>query len=96
MNLGLKLFASIREINCFYALNQCLDSSALQAENNLGFEDYYLELNPGEYAILNTSIFKHGDFLNKTKKTRVSMDFRDIPNKKLTSFEEFFDKSHKI
>lgn len=82
------------EINCFYALNQCLDSSALQVENNLGFEDYYpLNLNPGEYAILNTSIFKHGDFLNKTKKTRVSMDFRFIPNKNLTSLKSSLTKA---
>ena len=69
------------EINCFYAINECLNSSALQIEKNLGFEDYCpLNLNPGEYAILNTSIFKHGDVLNKTKKTRISMDFRFIPN----------------
>ena len=37
-------------------------------------------MKPGEYAILNTSIYKHGDFINKTGKTRVSMDFRFIPN----------------
>ena len=32
----------IGEINCFYALNECIDSSALHVEKNLGFEDYYL------------------------------------------------------
>ena len=72
---------SLGEINCFYAINECLNSSALHVEKNLGFEDYCpLNLNPGEYAILNTSIFKHGDVLNKTNKTRISMDFRFIPN----------------
>ena len=71
----------IGEINCFYALNECINSSALHVEKNLGFEDYVpLNLKPGEYAILNTSIYKHGDFINKTRKTRVSMDFRFIPN----------------
>lgn len=71
----------IGEINCFYALNECSNSSALHIEKNLGFEDYVpLNLKPGEYAILNTSIYKHGDFINKTGKTRVSMDFRFIPN----------------
>ena len=71
----------IGEINCFYALNECNNSSALHIEKNLGFEDYVpLNLKPGEYAILNTSIYKHGDFINKTRKTRVSMDFRFIPN----------------
>ena len=70
----------IGEINCFYALNECKDSSSLHVEKNLGFEDYVpLNLQPGEYALLNTSIYKHGDFINKTGKTRVSMDFRFIP-----------------
>ena len=69
------------EINCFYAITECKNSSALHIENNLGFEDYVpLNLKSGEYAILNTSIYKHGDFINKTSKTRVSMDFRFIPD----------------
>ena len=76
----------IGEINCFYALNECINSSALHVEKNLGFEDYLpLNLQSGEYAILNTSIYKHGDFINKTRKTRVSMDFRFIPNIFLTN-----------
>lgn len=75
----------IGEINCFYAINTCYKSSALQVERNLGFEDYVpLNLNPGQYALLNTSIYKHGDILNETKKTRISMDFRFIPISKLT------------
>lgn len=74
----------IGEINCFYALNECKNTSALHVEKNLGFEDYSpLNLQSGEYALLNTSIYKHGDFLNKTNKTRVSMDFRFIPKKHL-------------
>ena len=69
------------EINCFYAITECKNSSALHIEKNLGFEDYVpLNLKSGEYAILNTSIFKHGDLINKTTKTRVSMDFRFIPD----------------
>lgn len=72
------------EINCFYACNECKNSSALQIEKNLGFEDYYpLNLKSGEYALLNTSIFKHGDIPNKTKNTRVSLDFRFIPSRLL-------------
>ena len=71
----------IGEINCFYALNECINSSALQVEKNLGFEDYLpLNLKPGEFAILNTSIYQHGDFITKKSKTRVSMDFRFIPS----------------
>tara|TARA_A100001011_G_C14296035_1_gene838468 strand:- start:1259 stop:1978 length:720 start_codon:yes stop_codon:yes gene_type:complete len=81
------------EINCFYALNQCLNTSALQVEKNLGFEDYEpLNLKSGEYAILNTSIFKHGDLINLTGKTRVSMDFRFIPNKHLKDVKSSLSK----
>ena len=70
----------IGEINCFYAVNECHDSSALQVEKVLGFENYEpLNLKSGEYALLNTSIYKHGDIKNETLKTRVSMDFRFIP-----------------
>ena len=76
----------IGEINCFYAINLCFNSSALQVEKNLGFEDFVpLNLKPGQYALLNTSIYKHGDILNETNKTRISMDFRFIPNKNLNN-----------
>ncbi len=85
------------EINCFYALNECKDTSALHIEKNLGFEDYLpLNLSSGEYAILNTSIFKHGDFVNKTNKTRVSMDFRFIPNKHLKDEKSSLTKGIKF
>ena len=87
----------IGEINCFYALNECINSSALHVEKNLGFEDYVpLNLKPGEYAILNTSIYKHGDFMNLTKKTRVSMDFRFIPNIFLNNDESSLTKKIKF
>ena len=87
----------IGEINCFYALNECNNSSALHIEKNLGFEDYVpLNLKPGEYAILNTSIYKHGDFINKTGKTRVSMDFRFIPNKFLSNDSSSLTKKIKF
>lgn len=87
----------IGEINCFYAVNECFNSSALQVEKNLGFEDYEpLNLKSGEYAILNTSIFKHGDLLNKTSRTRVSMDFRFIPEKQLIDSKSSLTKSIKF
>ncbi len=87
----------IGEINCFYALNECNNSSALQVEKNLGFEDYVpLNLKPGEYAILNTSIYKHGDYINKTGKTRVSMDFRFIPKLLLSNADSSLTKKIKF
>lgn len=85
------------EINCFYALNECYKSSALQVEKNLGFEDYVpINLKSGEYALLNTSIYKHGDILNKTSKTRVSMDFRLIPERLLDNKKASLTKGMKF
>ncbi len=85
------------EINCFYACNECRDSSALQVEKNLGFEDYApLNLMPGEYAILNTTMYKHGDLYNKTGKTRVSMDFRFIPTVHLSKEKSSLSKQIKF
>ncbi len=87
----------IGEINCFYALTECFKSSALQVERNLGFEDYVpLNLKAGEYAILNTSIYKHGDILNKTNKTRISMDFRFIPDIQLKNNKSSLTKGIKF
>ena len=87
----------IGEINCFYAINECINSSALQIEKNLGFEDYFpLNLTAGQYALLNTSIYKHGDILNKTNKTRISMDFRFIPKAFLKNQKSSLTKNIKF
>ena len=87
----------IGEINCFYAINECINSSALQIEKNLGFEDYFpLNLIQGEYALLNTSIYKHGDILNQTNKTRVSMDFTFNPKSLLKSQNSSLTKNIKF
>ena len=71
---------SIGEINHFLAITDCHNSSALQIEKNLGWENYFpLNLSAGESAFINTAIFKHGDVLNETDSTRISIDFRFIP-----------------
>ena len=81
----------------FYSFNECYNSSALQVEENLGFEDYVpINLKPGDYALLNTSIYKHGDILNKTSKTRVSMDFRLIPERLLDNKKASLSKGMKF
>ena len=74
------------EINHFLALTKCFGSAALNVEKNLGWSDYEpLELNQCQSAILNTSIFKHGDFPNLESYTRFSIDFRAIPLSVLNS-----------
>ena len=68
------------EINHFLAITDCNESSALHIEKNLGWDNFSpLNLMAGESAILNTSIYKHGDISNKTDFTRFSIDFRSIP-----------------
>jgi len=68
------------EINHFIGINHCKSSACLHIEKNLGWEDYEpLELEAHQSAIINTSIFKHGDFQNNENYTRVSSDFRAIP-----------------
>ena len=76
------------EINHFLAINECKKSASLHIERNLGWEDYKpLNLSPRESAIINTSIFKHGDYKNKEGYTRVSADFRAIPQHVLENQE---------
>lgn len=68
------------EINHFLSINRSHCSAALHIEEELGWSNYVpLELDPGQSAIINTSIFKHGDFENHEGYTRVSIDFRAIP-----------------
>lgn len=68
------------EINHFLSLNHSVSSASLHIEEDLGWENYVpLELSSGQSAIINTSIFKHGDFSNSEGYTRVSIDFRAIP-----------------
>jgi hypothetical protein len=70
------------EINHFLSITRSIGSAALHIEEHLGWEDYApLELERCQSAILNTSIFKHGDIRNVEEYTRVSMDFRAIPYK---------------
>jgi hypothetical protein len=68
------------EINIFMAITKCEGTATLNIEKNLGWRNYEpLILDAGEFAKINTSIFKHGDYINKENYTRISVDFRMIP-----------------
>jgi len=76
------------EINHFISLTDSIGTAALQIEEDLGWDNYKpLELNAGESAIINTSIFKHGDYVNSEGYTRISLDFRAIPQALLQTRE---------
>jgi hypothetical protein len=68
------------EINHFLSITKSVGSACLHVEETLGWGDYKsLDLDSGQSAILNTSIFEHGDFINEENYTRVSIDFRAFP-----------------
>jgi len=73
------------EVNHFVAITDCCRTASLWVERTLGCKDYQpLELSSGEFAILNTSVFSHGDMINAEAYTRVSIDFRLVPKCALT------------
>ena len=55
-----------------------------------------LKFQTGEYALLNTSLYKHGYFINNTNKTRLSIDFRFIPKANLKNNKSSLTKRRKI
>ena len=68
------------EINHFISLTHSTGTASLHIEHNLGWSDFKpLVLQKNQSAIINTSIFKHGDMLNMEGYTRVSIDFRGLP-----------------
>jgi len=70
----------IGEINHFLSITRSERTAALHVEKTLGWKDYApLELESCESAVLNTSIFQHGDVINNENYTRFSIDFRAIP-----------------
>lgn len=68
------------ELNHFLALTNCTNTASLWLETNLGWGDISpLNLEQGQLARLNTSIWLHGDKINLEGYTRVSIDFRLVP-----------------
>jgi len=82
------------EINHFLAITDCNSPACLYVEQHLGWADYKpLELHSGQSAILNTSIYEHGDIPNSESTTRISIDFRAIPRDVLLNNSAFNAKS---
>ena len=64
------------EINHFVAVTPCKSTAALWLERNLGWDNFApLDLQPYQSAMINTSIFKHGDYINQEGYTRLSLIF---------------------
>jgi hypothetical protein len=68
------------EINIFLPLTEAHQGSTIWTETGEGKEDYTpLNAVPGEYYLWLGSIWKHGNQLNDTGQSRVSIDFRVMP-----------------
>jgi len=68
-----------REITIWLPLTEVDYSTSILYEAYL--KQHYFLMNYGEYLIIDTANLKHGNVPNCEKYTRVSMDFRIIPDK---------------
>jgi hypothetical protein len=70
----------VGEINFWLPLTKAWGSNTVWVESNRGSGRYQpLEVAPGEVAIFDAIHLRHGNYCNRTGKTRVSFDFRCLP-----------------
>lgn len=68
------------EINFILPLTNMFDTNSLWIESEPGKKDFKVEkVDYGEFLIFNGAKKTHGNKINKTKQTRVSIDFRILP-----------------
>ena len=76
------------EINFQIALTKMWGSNAMWLESIPDLGDFNpIEMEVGEFCIFNGNKCRHGNKLNKTRQTRVSMDFRVLPYEKYNESE---------
>lgn len=70
------------EINFVIPLTEMKDTSSIWVESVPGLGDYHpIKADLGDVIVFNGNTCTHGNKINKTGKTRVSMDFRVLPKK---------------
>lgn len=70
------------EINILLPITKMVDSSAIWAESKPNLSDFSpMNCEYGEYYIWNGNQCRHFNKSNKTEKTRISLDFRILPDK---------------
>jgi len=68
------------EVNIFLPLTKCFDTNAMWYESIPGMGDWKpLEIDNGQFLIGYLNQCRHGNKINDTGKTRVSFDFRVMP-----------------
>ena len=74
---------SVHEMNFFLPLTKAFGNNTIWAETEVGKGDYQpLEASYGETWYWNGATLMHGNKINDTGKSRVSVDFRIIPQSK--------------
>ena len=69
------------EVNIFLPLTKCFNTNAMWYESVPGMGDWKpLEIDNGQFLIGYLNQCRHGNKVNDTEKTRVSFDFRVMPN----------------
>ncbi len=72
----------INEINFFIPMTKAYNTNTIWIETKPGSEEYEpIDLEYGEAFMFNGGIYKHGNKINKTSRTRVGFDFRVINSK---------------
>lgn len=70
----------LEEINLLVPVTEAKDTSTIWIESAPNLGDYKpINLQYGEILVFRGGLLKHGNKINETKKTRVSFDFRVIP-----------------
>lgn len=76
------------EVNFIIPLTNSRDTASCWVESEPGKKDFIpMEMNIGEVIEFNGNILTHGNKVNETGKTRVSLDFRILPISKYSENE---------
>ena len=79
----------IEETNIWLPFTATFDTNTIRIESQPGKKDYIaLELNYGQYIAFPGGLLSHGNEVNQTNQTRVSIDMRVIPLSKFKSRPE--------
>ncbi len=85
----------IGEINCLIALTEMYGKNSVWRESKPNQEDFMpFELSIGEMVYWNGNTCTHGNYINDTNVTRLSLDFRIFPRKKYLLYLNETNKSN--
>ncbi len=79
----------VNELNIWLPFTHAKDSRSIYIESESGNKDYQpQDVNYGEYIVFEGGKLSHGNEINTTKETRVSIDMRVIPLSEFTPSDQ--------